>query len=122
MKKILDYLPIFVLIIGGWAFVNGILHTIAVINKHISGGYSRELFRLLTIGQILIFSGLMQMLSYLLLRENNKTGLYMALLSSFSLLAFCLMAFPFLKSIVTISLEIFLIVLLAVKLFSIKQA
>ena len=122
MKKILDYLPVIVLIIGGWAFVNGILHTIAVLNKYISGGYSRELFRLLTIGQILIFSGLMQMISYVLIRSNNKTGLYIALLSSISLLAFCFMAFPFLKSIATISFEIFLIVLLAFKIFSNKQA
>ena len=111
----LNYLPQVVLGIGIWMILNGVLHDIFVLRKH-EGPYSRDLLRLLMDGHVLITCGLVQVLCYPGLRDNAPWAAALALLASISLFVYCVMIFPFLKSIFTMVLNLACIVLLLVSL------
>ena len=111
----MHYLPIAVAIAGVWATVNGVLHDIFVIKEH-KGPYSRDLLRLLMDGHILITCGIIHLLSYSLVKNNNSAGLYLSLAASVSLLVYCALIFPFLKSLVTISINLVVLVMVLLKL------
>ena len=113
MERIISFLPIAALIAGGWAFVNGVLHDIFVLIPH-KTGYDRELLRLLMDGHILITCGIIQMIAYKGLSVNAHWGYYLAGVATISLLIYCAMIFPFLKSIGTISLNVILMVMLII--------
>ena len=110
--KVLDYLPVLSLMVGGWAVVSGILHDIFVLLSEHGKKYDRDLLRLLMDGHILITCGVMQMISYPGLRSNESWAYYVSGFASISLLVYCVMIFPFLKSIGTIFLNSALLVLL----------
>jgi hypothetical protein len=95
--------------------LNGILHDIFVLVKH-TGPYSRDLLRLLMDGHVLITCGLVQVLSYPGLCDSAPWATALALLASVSLFVYCVMIFPFLKSIFTMVLNLVCIVLLLVSL------
>ncbi|MCX6350856.1 MAG: hypothetical protein NTX03_03230 [Bacteroidetes bacterium] len=116
MEKLLSYLPIITLCIGGWALVNGILHDVFILLSEHGKKYDRNLLRLLMDGHILITCGVVQILCYYLLKTNNPIGNYIALAASISLLIYCAMIFPFLKSALTILLNLGLTILLFLKL------
>jgi len=60
--------------------------------------YDRNLLRLLMDGHILISSSIAYIIAYFLLRQNNPIGLYLCIATALSLLVYCGMIFPFLKS------------------------
>ena len=106
------YLPVLTLAIGGWAVTNGILHDIFVLISEQGKKYDRDLLRLLMDGHILITCGVMQMISYSGLRTNEPWAYYISGAACISLLIYCGMIFPFLKSIFTIILNLGLLILL----------
>lgn len=112
MNKLISYLPIISLAIGGWAVVNGILHDVFVLIRH-KTGYDRDLLRLLMDGHILITCGIMQIIAYKGLGANQNWAYWVVGVATISLLVYCGMIFPFLKSMVTILLNLFLLVMLA---------
>jgi hypothetical protein len=88
-----------------WYTVNGILHDIFVIKKHV-GGYDRELLRLLMDGHVLILSGALLFVSWMMVRQGIALGAIAALIIGLGMIVYCAMIFPFLKSIVTLLLSI----------------
>jgi uncharacterized membrane protein HdeD (DUF308 family) len=107
-----DALPLISLCIGGWAVLNGILHDVFVLFSEHGKKYDRDLLRLLMDGHILITCGIMQMIAYTGLRSNESWSYYVSGAACISLLVYCAMIFPFLKSIFTILLNTVLLVLL----------
>ena len=112
MERITSYLPLISATVGAWALINGILHDIFVIMP--AKKYDRDLLRLLMDGHILITCGIMQLLAYKGLQANETWAYYVAGVATISMLVYCGMIFPFLKSIVTITLNISLIVILVI--------
>ena len=100
------------LVVGAWGAVNGVLHESAVIVKH-EGPYDRDYLRLLLDGQILITCGLMQAIAWLGLRSGEMWAFAVSGVATISLLVYCGLIFPFLKSIVTIFFNSVLLVFLA---------
>jgi hypothetical protein len=114
MESILKLLPIFALIAGGWAVLNGILHDIFVLRSEHGKTYDRELLRLLMDGHILITCGVFLLLSYIGLRENASWGYFVAGFACISLLVYCAMIFPFLKSLGTILINAAMLIFLVI--------
>jgi uncharacterized membrane protein (DUF2068 family) len=112
MEKLTTYLPVITAVVGAWALINGILHDIFVIIP--AKKYDRDLLRLLMDGHILITCGIIQLISYKGLQANEAWAYYVAGVATISLLVYCGMIFPFLKSIVTIALNLMVIVLLCI--------
>ena len=111
MENLFKILPYACAIVGGWSVLNGILHDIFVLRKH-KGGYNRDLLRLLMDGHILITCGVMQIIAGKLLQRDNVFGFYVGAVACISLLIYCFMIWPFLKSVVTMALQIGLLLLL----------
>ena len=84
-----------------WYFGNGVLHDIFVIRGH-KGGYDRELLRLLMDGHVLILSGIIMFVCYLMVLNKMQYGALIGIIVSLAMLLYCVMIFPFLKSIGTI--------------------
>jgi hypothetical protein len=98
-----------VLIAAIWYFINGILHDIAILIKH-KGSYDRELLRLLTVGHILILSGAVVFVCYLMMLKEIQYGAYISIIIGAGMLLYCTMIFPFLKSFGTMAISIMLII------------
>lgn len=122
MERLLQYLPYISLIVGGWAVVNGILHDVFVLIRH-KTGYDRELFAFAhgrahthhlsdKVRTLAKRSGIIQMIAYKGLGANANWGYWVAGVATISLLIYCGMIFPFLKSFGTITLNLFLLVML----------
>ncbi|HJW29558.1 MAG TPA: hypothetical protein VJ508_09955 [Saprospiraceae bacterium] len=88
-----------------WYIINGILHDIAVISKHASG-YDRDLMRLLMDGHLLILSGVLMLVSWLMLRQGITWGYVIGGIVTLGMIVYCAMIFPFLKSIFTLVISI----------------
>ena len=112
MGKLISYLPLAALFIGGWAVSNGLLHDVFVLISDHGKKYDRNLLRLLMDGHVLITCGIIQMIAYKGLQGNENWGYYVAAVATVSLLIYCGMIFPFLKSMATISLNVILLVML----------
>jgi len=95
---------------------NGFLHDFFVIQQH-KGPYDRNLMRLLMDGHLLIISGIIYLIAFFLLRQNNSIGLYLCLANAVSLLVYCILIYPFLKSFATIALNLLVIVGVMARLF-----
>ena len=104
-----------VLIGSIWYFGNGILHDIFVIKEH-KGGYDRELLRLLMDGHVLMLSGALLFVCYLMLLSKIQCGAVIAIIIAIAMLVYCAMIFPFLKSFGTMAISIMVIVV-CVKLY-----
>lgn len=111
----MNFLPIATMCVGGWMVVNGVLHDIFVLRSEHGKLYDRNLLRLLMDGHILITCGLMLVIAGFGIQKNEHSAYYIAGLASLSVLIYCAMIFPFLKSIVTIILNLIILVLLVVK-------
>jgi hypothetical protein len=98
-----------ILIASIWYFGNGLLHDISVLANH-KGGYNRELLRLLTTGHILIFSGIVLFVCYLMMLNKIQCGAVIAIILATSMIIYCLMIFPFLKSFGTMAISVWVIV------------
>jgi hypothetical protein len=93
-----------------WAITAGVLHDIFVVREH-KGAYDRELLRLLMDGHVLITCGGMYLIAFILIRQSNIAGVCLSLLAGVSLLVYCSMIFPFLKSIVTMAMNFATVIL-----------
>jgi hypothetical protein len=98
-----------------WYSVNGILHDIFVLREH-KGPYNRELLRLLMDGHVLILSGIILFICWNLVRINPFYGALTGIVTALAMIAYCLMIFPFLKSLVTLAISI-VIVLVCIRVF-----
>jgi hypothetical protein len=90
-----------------WYFFNGVLHDIFVIRQH-QGKYDRELLRLLMDGHVLILSGILMLVCWFMLRQNQVFGFGISMIVSLFMLIYCAMIFPFLKSFGTILISLIL--------------
>ncbi|MEO6301562.1 MAG: hypothetical protein ABIP51_00190 [Bacteroidia bacterium] len=84
-----------------WYFANGVLHDIVILIRH-KGDYNRDLLRLLMDGHLLIFFGLVLFVCYFMMLNKIYYGAIISLIVSISMLVYCGLIFPFLKSFVTI--------------------
>jgi hypothetical protein len=98
----MNALSIYALVAGGWLTVNGLLHDIFILASPKGKIYDRDLLRLLMDGHILITCGVIILFCAKGINENQQLAGIMALISSISILIYCGMIFPFLKSIGTI--------------------
>lgn len=114
MKNISTYIPIISLCIGGWMVLNGILHDIFILFSEHGKKYDRDLLRLLMDGHILITCGVIQMISYTGLKNGEPWAYYIAGVACISLLIYCGMIWPFLKSVFTAFLNLTLLILLII--------
>ena len=112
MEKFLSFLPVISVCVGAWAIINGLLHDTFVLLE--GRKYDRDLLRLLMDGHILITCGIMQALAYKGIKSNDPWVVCIALAATLSLIVYCGMIWPFLKSIGTIALNVFLLIGLVV--------
>jgi hypothetical protein len=112
MERILAFLPLASLLIGGWAVLNGVLHDVFVLVQ--GRKYDRDLLRLLMDGHILITCGIMQMIAWTGLKEGSNWAYYVSGAAAISLLVYCGMIFPFLKSFGMMFLNVVLISMLVI--------
>jgi hypothetical protein len=108
----MNFLTIATIGVGSWMVINGILHDIFVLRSEHGKVYNRDLLRLLMDGHILITCGAIQILSYKGIEGHQHWAYYTCAIVCLSLLVYCAMIFPFLKSIVTMILNLALLILL----------
>jgi hypothetical protein len=113
----MSFLSIAVLAVGAWCIINGVLHDVFVLRSEHGKQYNRDLLRLLMDGHILITCGAILMVSYLGIQNNEHWAFYMAGICSISLLVYCAMIWPFLKSVMTIVLNAALLAMLVISYF-----
>jgi hypothetical protein len=101
MARLASYLPALCACAGAWAVLNGVLHDVFVLRQKLGvegRTYDRDLLRLLMDGHILITCGALQLIAYRGLLPGREWGYPVAALATVSLLVYCGMIFPFLKS------------------------
>jgi hypothetical protein len=97
------------LIASLWYFGNGILHSATVLMQH-KGKYDSELLRLLMDGHVLMLSGAVVFMCWLMMLSKIQCGGVISIIVAGFMILCCLMIFPFLKSYVTMAISIFLII------------
>jgi hypothetical protein len=105
-----------ILVSALWYFINGILHDIFVIKNH-KGPYDRDLLRLLMDGHVLILSGALLGVCYLMMLNKIQCGCIIAIITAIGMVVYCLMIWPFLKSVVTLLISI-MVIIVAIRLNS----
>jgi hypothetical protein len=111
---VLTYLPITSLLLGVWMTANGILHDIGVLRSEHGKQYDRNLLRLLMDGHILITCGVLDIVCYSGFKNNEPWAYYISGISCISILIYCAMIWPFLKSVFTIVLNLIFLVTLTI--------
>ena len=112
MERIISFLPMASLLIGGWAVLNGVLHDVFILAQ--GRKYDRDLLRLLMDGHILITCGIMQMIACKGLQVNAGWAYYVSGVAAISILVYCGMIFPFLKSLGMMFLNVVLVAMLII--------
>lgn len=112
-----SYLHIAALIAGIWAIGNGILHDAFVVAQH-KGPYDRDLLRLLMDGHILLTCGAVFVVAFFLIRQGNAWGVHLCVLASVSLIVYCAMIFPFLRSFGTLAINAVVLVMALLRYLS----
>ena len=102
-----------------WHIINGILHDFFVLKNH-KGGYDRELLRLLMDGHVLLLSGLLFLISWMMLKQGIVWGAVTGFVVAAGMIVYCAMIFPFLKSIFTLLISIVVCIVCAIHYFKIK--
>lgn len=92
-----------------WYFGNGILHSATVLMQH-KGKYDRELLRLLMDGHVLMLSGAVVFMCWLMMLSKIQCGGVISIIVAAFMLLYYAMIFPFLKSYVTMAISIMLII------------
>jgi hypothetical protein len=95
------------LVAAAWYTINGILHDIFIIRAH-KGPYDRDLLRLLMDGHVLIVSGLISLVCWFMVKAGIIYGPVTGMIIAGGMVVYCIMIFPFLKSIVTLALSLML--------------
>jgi hypothetical protein len=86
---------------AAWYGINGILHDIFVIRQH-KTGYDRDLMRLLMDGHLLILSGGLMLVSWMMAKEEIEWGYCIGAIVTFFMVVYVVMIFKFLKSFGTL--------------------
>jgi hypothetical protein len=102
MENIVGYVSSAVLVAGGWNLVNGILHDVFVLRSEHGKQYDRNLLRLLMDGHILMTCGIILLLVSIGVRSGHQYAYAVAAVALVSIILYCFMIFPFLKSFVTL--------------------
>ena len=102
MENIIGYVSSAVLVAGGWNLVNGILHDVFVLRSEHGKHYDRNLLRLLMDGHILMTCGFILLLVSVGVRSGHPYAYAVAAVALLSMILYCFMIFPFLKSFVTL--------------------
>jgi hypothetical protein len=110
-------LSFLIILSGGWLLVNGVLHDIFVLSGEHGKTYNRELLRLLMDGHILITCGVVILFCYKGIQQGQPWAYGIAMAACVSILIYCAMIFPFLKSIFTILIHSALLIALLVNFF-----
>jgi hypothetical protein len=118
MKVFTGWLPQIVLSAGIWTAVNGLLHTIFVLAGEHGKQYDRDLLRLLTDGLLLTSIGVILILTFPALKQGNNTALFIALTASITVVVYCMMIWPFLKSVGTLLIHTLTLVCILLSLFT----
>jgi hypothetical protein len=98
-----------ILFAAGWYIIMGLLHDIFVIKNH-KGSYDRELLRLLMDGHVLILSGALLVICFLMMQNNIQYACTLTVIVGTGMLIYCSMIFPFLKSFVTMFISLMVII------------
>lgn len=91
----------------------GLLHDIYVIKNH-KGAYDRELLRLLMDGHVLMLSGALLAVCFMMMQKSLPYAGWITLIVGVGMLVYCSMIFPFLKSFVTMFISL-MVVIVAIK-------
>ncbi len=111
-----NLLSIHWILIGSiWYFGSGALHDVFVIRQH-QGGYNRELLRLLMDGHVLMLSGIILFVCYLMMLGKIQYGALIAIVLAVAMIVYCLMIYPFLKSFGTMGISA-IIILVSIRAF-----
>ena len=89
---------------GIWTLGNGVLHDVFILVQR--RPFDRELIRLMIDGHILIFSGILYLLCYNGIREQQPLANLVTLAVAVFLLGYCALIFKMLHSIVTIVINL----------------
>jgi hypothetical protein len=100
---------------GVWALGNGILHDIFVLLQRRS--FDRDLIRLLMDGHILIFGGVVYLLSYSGVEAHLPAAYTIAIATSVFLLGYCALIFKMLPSVGTIVVNMIALIWLAIGIY-----
>ena len=101
---------VLLLLAGVWYFVNGVLHDVFVLVKH-KTGYDRELLRLLMDGHVLMLSGALCIFGSFMPLEASFYTAVLGFITGIFMLGYCIMIWPFLKSVMTTIISLGLTVL-----------
>jgi hypothetical protein len=104
-SKKMNTVSIFALVFGGWLTLNGVLHDIFILASPKGKTYDRDLLRLLMDGHILITCGLIILFCAKGFMAGQSWAYVISVVAAASILVYCAMIFPFLKSMVTILLS-----------------
>jgi len=100
---------------AAWYGINGILHDLFVIRQH-KTGYDKNLMRLLMDGHILVLSGVLMLMSWLMIEQGVHWGYAIGAIVALFMIIYCIMIFPFLKSIGTLVISIITLIICALSL------
>jgi bacteriorhodopsin len=114
LENILKYVSSAVLIAGIWNTANGLLHDVFVLRSDHAKQYDRTLLRLLMDGHILITCGVILMIVSAGIRSVDRYAYYIAGTALLSILIYCCLIFPFLKSIGTLSINFLTLIILII--------
>lgn len=114
MEVILRNIPVILIIAGIWNLANGLLHDIFVLRSPHARQYDRTLLRLLMDGHILMTCGTILLLSSNGVRSGYNYAFYISITTLASIIIYCFMIFPFLKSIGTLFINFTSLVILII--------
>jgi hypothetical protein len=101
-ENILKSISSIILIAGAWNLVNGILHDVFVLRSEHGKQYDRNLLRLLMDGHILMTCGIILMTASIGVSSHHEYAYLIAGTTLLSMIIYCFMIFPFLKSVGTL--------------------
>ena len=101
---------------AAWYGINGILHDIFVIRQH-KTGYDKNLMRLLMDGHVLALSGVLMLVSWLMIEQGVHWGYAIGAIVALFMIIYCAMIFPFLKSFGTLLISILALLVCIFRLF-----
>jgi hypothetical protein len=101
--------PYWLLGVGIWYLISGVLHDFFVIKNH-KGPYNRDLLRLLMDGHVLMLSGLILFVCFSMVSNKIPYGALISSILAIAMLVYCGMIYPFLKSYFTMFLSLMVII------------
>jgi len=113
MESLLSYN--WILLAAAWYGINGILHDIFVIRQH-KTGYDKDLMRLLMDGHLLILSGILMLVSWLMVKEEVLWGFIIGSIVSLAMIIYVAMIFKFLKSFGTLIISFIVLIICIIHL------